>query len=81
MNNVTLQELVMNIFLHNENFFGKLPEDYDYCIYNNHNFIPVEIDLDDIVETTECLLHIRAKTGNLKRLFKISELYSILNFQ
>ena len=36
-------------------------EDYDYYIYNNRFFVPVPVDLDDKVESNECLLHICTK--------------------
>jgi hypothetical protein len=31
---------------------------YDYYIYNNRYFVPIEVDLDDMVESTEGFLHI-----------------------
>jgi len=31
---------------------------YDYYIYNNRYFVPIEVDLDDVVESTEGFLHI-----------------------
>ncbi len=31
---------------------------YDYYIYNNRHFVPIDVDLDDMVERVEGLLHI-----------------------
>ncbi len=36
-------------------------DDYDYYIYNNRFFIPVEVCLDDDVSNKEGLLHICTK--------------------
>jgi hypothetical protein len=36
-------------------------EDYDYYIYNNQFFVPVEVCLDDEVSIAEGLLHICTK--------------------
>ncbi len=36
-------------------------ENYDYYIYNNSFFTPVQVDLDDEVFINECLLHICTK--------------------
>jgi len=36
-------------------------DDYDYYIYNNSFFVPVQVDIDDDVSPTECLLHICPK--------------------
>jgi hypothetical protein len=34
---------------------------YDYYIYNNSHFVAVEVELDDPVSSSECLLHICRK--------------------
>ena len=36
-------------------------DDYDFYIYNNSFFVPVQVDIDDDVNPTECLLHICTK--------------------
>lgn len=84
MTNLTLEELLSpyNINL----------DDYDYYVYNNHKFTPVQVDIDDIIEPTECLLHIRDKGSHShlnvhvnslislpQRIFKIADLYLRFN--
>ena len=56
-------------------------EDYDYYIYNNSMFVPVEVDLDDEVEPTECLLHICTKGVNPRddRFLRPYSVYVIAN--
>jgi hypothetical protein len=78
---LTTEELLRPVFA------TKLTEynmtDFDYYVYNNQNFTPVEICLDDIVSPKECLLHICVKDvdpaldrcNNPDFVFNISSLY------
>jgi hypothetical protein len=45
---------------------------YDYYIYNNRYFVPIDIDLNDMVERVEGLLHIcpRGLDPRLDRLIR-----------
>ena len=55
MAKLTVQDLVTPLLV------GCELEDYDYYIYNNRFFVPVNVDLDDMVESTEGLLHVCKK--------------------
>jgi hypothetical protein len=82
INLLTVKDLVTSVLA------GCELEDYDYYIYNNRFFVPVQVDLDDNVEPTECLLHICTKgadpqTDRFERPYSvhtIANLLKALNF-
>jgi hypothetical protein len=62
---------------------------YDYYIYNNRYFVPIEVDLDDMLEPTEGFLHICTRdvdpaVDRIRRpesVILVSELFNALHIE
>ena len=76
-----LQHILTPLFIFNPDYSDYKIGDFDYYVYNNRYFTPVEVDLQDIISPDECLLHICQKNADpsVDRFDRPHAIYSVLN--